>query len=101
MYSLIGFSNAVVVEAFVFPAGKNRIRAVVAGLDDALELRRLGSQWFSETGESISLEFLASDATQAVALRGPRHDVAGRQLTTGNLKRGAGDSPAPSAPLVS
>ena len=62
MYSLIGFSDAVVVEAFVFQAGKNRIRAVVAGLDDALELRRLGSQWFAETGELVSFEFLASDA---------------------------------------
>jgi len=62
MYSLIGFSNAVVVEAFVFQASENRIRAVVAGLDDAVELRRIGSQWFSETGECVSFEFLVSDA---------------------------------------
>ena len=59
MYSLIEFSKAVTVEAFVFQTGKNRMRAVVAGLEDALELRRIGSHWFSEYGESVSLEFLA------------------------------------------
>lgn len=71
MYSLIGFSNAVMVEAFVFQTGKNRIRAVVAGLDDTLELRRLGSQWFSETGERVSFEFLASDTPQLTAYAAP------------------------------
>jgi len=64
MYALIGFSDAIVVEAFVFQANRNRIRAVVAGLHDAVELRRIGSQWFSETGECVSFEFLVSDAPE-------------------------------------
>ena len=62
MYSLIGFSNAVVVEAFVYRTGENRMRAVVAGLRDALELKRLGSGWISEYGETVSFEFVSLDA---------------------------------------
>lgn len=67
MYSLIGFSNSVVVEAVVIHATKRRIRAVVAGLDDAIELRRVGSQWYSENGEVVTFEFLASDAPEVTA----------------------------------
>ncbi len=64
MYSLIGFSNAVVVDAIVLKATKNRMRIVVPGLDDAIELRRNGPQWFSENGETVSFEFLASNAPE-------------------------------------
>ena len=62
MYSLIGFSNAVVVEAVILKATRNRMRVVLVGLDDVLELRRVGSEWFSETGEAVTVEFLAADA---------------------------------------
>ena len=64
MYSLIGFSNAVVVEAVVLKTGKTRLRVAVAGLDDTLELQRVGPEWFSETGERVTFEFLAAEAPE-------------------------------------
>jgi len=67
MYSLIGFSNAVIAEALVLKITKNRIRVVVAGLDDAIQLRRVGQQWFSETGEPVTFEFLAADTPEWTA----------------------------------
>ena len=77
MYSLIGFSNAVVAEAFVFRTGRNRMRAVVAGLGDALELCRIGNYWYSEYGESVSLEFVccggvSREAEELEAIELPR-----------------------------
>jgi len=50
------------VEAFILKATKNRIRVVAAGFDDAIQLRRVGQQWFSETGEPVTFEFLAADS---------------------------------------
>ena len=67
MYSLIGFSGSVIVEAFVYQTSKNRMRAVVAGLRDALELRRLGSGWISEYGETVTFEFVGFDAAAAIS----------------------------------
>ena len=64
MYSLIGFSNAVVVEAVVLKAAKNTIRVAIAGLDDALVLKRVGPEWYSEAGERVAFEFLAADAPE-------------------------------------
>jgi len=62
MYSLIGFSNAVVVEAVVLKASRNRMRVAIAGYADSLELKRDGGEWLLETGERVTLEFLLSDA---------------------------------------
>ena len=76
MYSLIGFSNAVIAEALVLKITKNRIRVVVAGLDDAIQLRRVGQQWFSETGEPVTFEFLAADTPECTA--SPSHPKASR-----------------------
>ena len=64
MYSLIGFSNAVVVEAVVLKAAKNTMRVAIAGLDDALVLKRIGPEWSSEAGERVAFEFLAADAPE-------------------------------------
>jgi hypothetical protein len=62
MYLLIRYPAGVIVEALVLGKGKNRMRAAVAGFSDTIELRRSGSQWFTETSEPIEFDFLMSNA---------------------------------------
>ncbi len=64
MYLLIRYSNGEVVEAVVLSARGNRMRIAISGDDDASELMRDGSQWFSGTGESVEFEFVASGEAQ-------------------------------------
>jgi hypothetical protein len=67
MYLLIGFSNAVVMEAVILKASRNRVRVAIAGQPDSLELKRAGEEWLLETGERVTLEFLLSDAPETIS----------------------------------
>jgi hypothetical protein len=71
MYSLMRFSDSLIVEGCIVEATRNRIRAIVPGLDDAIQLRRKGTQWFSENGEPVSFEFLALDLPQEQTVARP------------------------------
>jgi hypothetical protein len=71
MYTLLRYVAGVVVEGVVFPRGKNRIRAVVAGFPDTIELRRSGLQWFTATGEEVEFDFLMSNTCQGESVAAP------------------------------
>lgn len=58
MYLQIRYPNAKVVEAVVLDADINRMRVALSGRDDAAELTRSGSEWFSETGESVEFDLV-------------------------------------------
>ena len=66
MYTLISFPAGVIVEAVVLATGPNRLRAVAAGIADAIELQCSGSQWLTEKGEPVEFEFLMSDSQPSV-----------------------------------
>jgi hypothetical protein len=66
MFTLIEFPVGVIVEAFVLSAGQDRMRVAIAGLPDAMELRRAGAGWITEDAESVSFGFLQRDAAPAV-----------------------------------
>lgn len=61
MYLLLRFTVGVVVEALVLSRSQNQIRLVAADIPDTIDLKRSGSQWFTETGEAVELDFLMSD----------------------------------------
>jgi hypothetical protein len=60
MYTLISYPAGVVIEGVIVSRTRNRMRVVAAGMPDALELRRTGSDWFTENGEEIRFEFLGT-----------------------------------------
>jgi hypothetical protein len=65
MYALVEFPEGMIVEAVVFSMDRKRARVAAAGYPDILELRRSGQDWFTETGEKVTIEFLLSDAPEA------------------------------------
>jgi hypothetical protein len=66
MYTLISFADAVLVEAIVLSRGDNRMRVVLPGVADTMEIQRAGENWFTEKGETVEFQFLAT-ASQPVS----------------------------------
>jgi hypothetical protein len=64
MYMLIRYPVGIIVEAVVLAKGRNRLRVAAAGFPDTIELRRVGSQWFTSARQPVEFEFLMSDARQ-------------------------------------
>ena len=62
MYTLIRYPGGIIVEALVLAKGRNRMRVVVAGSSDTIELKRSGPQWFTATRQPVELDFLMSNA---------------------------------------
>lgn len=62
MYLLIRYPADIIIEAVVLAKGKNRMRVAAAGFPETLELRRSGTQWFTETRQPVDFEFLMADA---------------------------------------
>jgi len=71
MYTLISYPVGVVIEGVIVSRTRNRMRVVAAGMPDALELRRTGSNWLTENGEEVQFEFLATDFPSAGEVRSP------------------------------
>jgi hypothetical protein len=65
MYLLVRYPVGIILEAMVLAKGRNRLRIVVAGFPDTIELKRSGSQWFTASHQAVEFEFLLSDAHQA------------------------------------
>lgn len=68
MYLLIRYPVGIIVQAVVLARGRNRMRVAASGFPDTIELRLSGSQWLTETGEPIELDFLMSLAHQAAGV---------------------------------
>jgi hypothetical protein len=60
MHLIISTPNGTRLEALVLAVGENRLRVVVAGHNDTVELRRNYGQWSSDQGE-VELEALIAD----------------------------------------
>ena len=60
MYMLLGYSEAVVVEAVVLTTALNRMRVAASGFGDALELTRENNRWYAEGGIPVEFEFVAA-----------------------------------------
>jgi hypothetical protein len=58
MYALISYPVGVIIEAAILSATHDRLRVISSGLPDALDLRRSGENWLTDTGEQVQLEFL-------------------------------------------
>lgn len=64
MYLLIRYPVGIIVEAVVLARGRNRMRVAAAGFPDAIEFRRSGPQWVTESSQPVEFDFLMSDARE-------------------------------------
>ena len=64
MYLLITYPGGIVAEGVVLAKGRNRLRVVVAGLSDTIELKRAGSGWMAADHVQVEFDFLMSDKHQ-------------------------------------
>ena len=64
MYLLIRYPGGVMAEGVVLAKGRNRLRVVVAGLSDTIELKRAGSGWIAAGHVQVEFDFLMSDKHQ-------------------------------------
>jgi hypothetical protein len=71
MYTLIRYPIGVTVEAVILATGKNRMRVVIPGLPDTIELRRAGSQWFDSDRQPVEFDFLMCADCQDRAVVAP------------------------------
>ena len=79
MFALISYPAGVVTECLILGRQENRIRVVVPGLPDTIELEYRNSAWTSGSGEQFQLEFVSAIATQEL----PRQDV--RTMAVGSF----------------
>jgi hypothetical protein len=63
MYLLMSYPVGVTMEAVILAKGRNRMRVVVAGLPDTVELKRSGAAWMAD-GEPVQFDFLMASVTQ-------------------------------------
>lgn len=58
MQMMLLFENGRRVEALLLAADADRMRVVVPGLRDALELRLIEDQWMTEEGDAVDIELM-------------------------------------------
>ena len=68
MYLLIRYPGGIIAEGMVLAKGKNRLRVVVAGFPDTVELKRTGAMWFTCRRELVEIDFLMSAQCQSQTL---------------------------------
>lgn len=60
MYTLMSVSGGTLFEAILVYRTRNRMRVIAPGFSDALELRRRGQTWSTETGATVEFAVLAA-----------------------------------------
>jgi hypothetical protein len=60
VYLRIRLSDGIIVEGVLLAQRKNRMRVVVAGFPDTIELKGSGSQWFTASDQPVEFDFLMS-----------------------------------------
>ena len=68
MYLLIRYPGGIIAEGVVLAKGEDRLRVVVAGFPDAVELKRVGGAWSTCRSEVVEIDFLMSDQHESQAL---------------------------------
>ena len=61
MYLLIKYPGGIIVEGVLVAKGKDRLRVIIAGFPDTVELKREGTMWSTSHRELVEIEFLMSD----------------------------------------
>jgi hypothetical protein len=72
MYTLISYPAGIVIEGVILSRTRDRMRVAVAGMPDALELRRTGNDWLTDSGEKVQFEFLAAESPATGGVAPPR-----------------------------
>ena len=65
MYTLIRLRDGTTMEGVVLANGQSRMRLAVAGLKDAFELQRCGTDWLDERNEPVQFGFLLAADEEA------------------------------------
>ena len=65
MYLLMRYADGSTVEAVLLAKGRDRLRMVVAGLPDAVELKRAGSRWLTPDRQAVDFDFMMEDGREA------------------------------------
>jgi len=65
MYLLMRYQDGSTVEALILAKGKDRMRIAVAGLPDAMELRRAGRRWLTPDQETVEFDFMMSSQDES------------------------------------
>jgi len=68
MYLLIRYPGGIIAEGAALAKGRDRLRVVVAGFPDTVELRRAGAIWSTCRGEVVEFDFLMSNERWAQTL---------------------------------
>lgn len=71
MYTLISYPVGILIEGVILSRTRDRMRVAVAGMPDALELRRIGNNWLTDSGEKIQFEFVAAESPAAGVVASP------------------------------
>lgn len=72
MYLLMSYGVGVTVEALVLARARNRMRVVISGFPDTIELKRSGTQWVDQDRQPVEFEFLMCSASEAQSLSAPQ-----------------------------
>jgi hypothetical protein len=60
MHMMVVYENGSRADAVVLAVGENRMRVVLRGSRDTVELRLLKEQWMTEEGDAIDIEALVA-----------------------------------------
>ncbi len=68
MYLLMRYPAGITREAVILAKGRNRMRVVVAGQPDTIELKFSVSQWLAGKDQPVEFDFLMASASQSDAV---------------------------------
>jgi hypothetical protein len=68
MYLLIRYPGGIIAEGVVLAKGKNRLRVVVPGFPETIELKRADATWSTCGREVVEIDFLMSDRQRSQTL---------------------------------
>jgi len=68
MYLLMRYPAGITREAVILAKGRNRMRIVVAGEPDTIELKRLGPEWLAGEGQPVEFDFLMASVSESDAV---------------------------------
>ena len=71
MFLLMSYSVGVTVEALLLAKARNRMRVVIRGFADTIELKRSGTQWLDQDRQPVEFDFLMCSAREAEKLAAP------------------------------
>jgi len=78
MYTLIKYSNGVIMEGVVLSMSRARARVVAPGFSDALEVKWSGPDWLTEDGQKVTFEFLLGESNEDEVASLPVPEMAAR-----------------------